>query len=258
MADLHWKTAITKIEPNKVMVRGYNIAELMGNVTFGQVVYLLLKGELPAENVGKIIDAILISSVDHGATPPSTLAAITSASTGAPINAALAVGILSINKFHGGAIETCMETIFEVEKKMTEKDLSMTQACRDLLQEYKAEKKRVTGLGHRYHTNDPRTAKLYSIADELKISGKYVEILKTLEKEMAVSGKKLPINVDGAIASLLCELKFEPYLANAFFIMARLPGLLAHIKEEKERYAPMRQIHPTDFEYDGPPERQQA
>ena len=65
-------------------------------------------------------------------------------------------------------------------------------------------------------------------------------------------GKILPINVDGAIAALLCELDFDPVFANAFFMIARVPGLVAHIYEEKTRYKPMRKIHPTDVEYDGP------
>ena len=68
-------------------------------------------------------------------------------------------------------------------------------------------------------------------------------------------GKKLPLNVDGAIAALLCEMDFDVIFANAFFMIARVPGLVAHIYEEKTRYKPMRKIHPTDVEYDGPENR---
>ena len=73
-----------------------------------------------------------------------------------------------------------------------------------------------------------------------------------LEKAL---GKKLPLNVDGAIAAVLCDLDFDPVLANAFFMIARVPGLVAHIYEEKTRYKPMRKIHPTDVAYDGPADR---
>ena len=89
MSQLHWKSAITKVEPNKLAVRGYKIDELMGKVSYSQMVYLLFKGEMPSENVGKMIEAILVSSVDHGTTPPSVLSALTVASTGAPLNAAV-------------------------------------------------------------------------------------------------------------------------------------------------------------------------
>src|SRR6267143_1660531 len=43
-----WNTAVTRIEPNRVAVRGYDIAELMGRVSFGAAVYLILTSELPA------------------------------------------------------------------------------------------------------------------------------------------------------------------------------------------------------------------
>src|SRR5207249_585666 len=78
-----WNTAITRVEPNKVAVRGYNIAELMGRVSFGAAVYLTLTGELPSPAVARLMDAILVSSIDHGATPPSALAARSVASIGA-------------------------------------------------------------------------------------------------------------------------------------------------------------------------------
>ena len=105
MPESSWKTGITKIEPNKILVRGYPIDQLMGKANFGQMVYLLFKGELPTQNQGRMVEAILTSSVDHGVTPPSVLSALTVTSTGAELNSAVAAGILSISRFHGGAIE---------------------------------------------------------------------------------------------------------------------------------------------------------
>ena len=259
MGENTWKTAITKIEPNKITVHGYKIDELMGRVSFSQMIYLLLKGELPGEKIGKVIEAIIVSSVDHGITPPSCIGVINSASTGAPVNAALAAGILCINQFHGGAIENCMKILHEADLMIKVNNLTMDEACEKLLKTYKDKKKRLEGFGHRVHTNDPRTKKLFEIAKECGISGRFIEILKTLERKIdSSSGKKLPINVDGAIAGLLCEMDFKPDIANAFFIIARIPGLLAHIQEEKSRYKPMRKIDYNDYEYDGKPERRLA
>src|SRR5216110_3877121 len=102
-----WNTAITRVEPNKVAVRGYDIADLMGRVSFGAAVHLILTGELPAPPVARLMDAILVASIDHGATPPSALAARTVASTGASLSASVAAGISAVNKHHGGAIEDC-------------------------------------------------------------------------------------------------------------------------------------------------------
>src|SRR5438445_467561 len=102
-----WNTAITRVEPNRVGVRGYDIAELMGRVSFGAAVYLILSDDLPSPAIARLMDAILVASIDHGATPPSALAARTVASTGATLSAAVAAGIMSINRHHGGAIEDC-------------------------------------------------------------------------------------------------------------------------------------------------------
>jgi citrate synthase len=109
MAEQTWTQPITKIEPNKVAIRGYRIDELMGRVPFAHVVYLVLKGDLPTEAQGRVMDAILVSSVDHGGTPPSALAARTVTSGGAPLTTGIAAGIMTINQHHGGAIEGCMK-----------------------------------------------------------------------------------------------------------------------------------------------------
>lgn len=255
MTEKRWKTAITEIEPNKIKLRGYPLNELMGNISFAEAVYLALRGELPTPKVGKLIDAMLVSSIDHGVTPPSALTAMTVASTGAPLNSAVAAGILAISKFHGGAIEACMGILQEA-KELVDGGKSVNEAADLLVSSYKEKKKRMSGFGHRVHTNDPRTSRLFELAEEAGQSGIYIELIKAVESALENSaGKKLPINIDGAIASLLCELDFWKNLANAFFIMARVPGLVAHVAEEQERQRPMRTINSAEHEYDGPAER---
>ncbi|MCX6575902.1 MAG: citryl-CoA lyase, partial [Candidatus Aminicenantes bacterium] len=71
MSEEKWKTAITDVKPNRIVMRGYPADELMGKISFAQAIYLILKGELPSSQVGRLIDAIFVSSVDHGASPPS-------------------------------------------------------------------------------------------------------------------------------------------------------------------------------------------
>ena len=86
----HWQTDLTGISPNRILVRGYRIDDLMGRVNFGEGIYLLLTGELPSPSVGRLMDAMLVSFIDHGATPPSTLASRNVATTGASIRGAVA------------------------------------------------------------------------------------------------------------------------------------------------------------------------
>jgi citrate synthase len=256
MSDLSWKTSITKVEPNKISVRGYSVDELIGRISFSQAIYLVLKGEMPSPEVGKLIDAIFVSSVDHGASPPSVLAARTVASTGSELNSSIAAGILAISRFHGGAIEEGMKLFKKIAGRMEENSIGEYEAAQEVLLEMKKKKKRASGFGHRLHTRDPRTARLFNLAEELGLLGKHVKIARAVEKVLdEILGKTLPINVDGAIAALLCDLDFPPEIGNAFFMIARISGLVAHVQEEKSRMRPMRKIHPQDFEYDGPEER---
>jgi citrate synthase len=251
-----WQTAISSVESNKIRIRGYPVDQLIGKIGYAQMVYLLLKGDLPSENEGKLLDAILVSSVDHGITPPSTFSARNVASTGAELNACVAAGILAISRYHGGAIEDCMELLLETERLKYAQKLNDSSSAKTIIAAYRADNKRLAGFGHRLHTADPRTKRLFLLAEHLNLAGEYVVLAKKLEQELASAlGKTLPLNVDGAIAALLCEMDFDPMLANGFFMMARLPGLLAHIHEEKTRFKPMRKIDQNEVTYDGPEER---
>lgn len=247
-----WKTAITRIEPNRVAVRGRDIAELMGHVSFGQAVYLILRGQLPSEPVGRLMDAMLVSSIDHGATPPSALAARTVASTGATLSASVAAGIMSINESHGGAIATCAGQLGEIVQRCEEAGRDEATVAQEFLADLKAAGKRMSGFGHRIHSNDPRTTRLFELADEAGASGAHVSAARAVEGVFRAAGKNLPINVDGAIGAILADLGFDPAVMNGFFMMARTPGLIAHIVEEKTRERPMRKIDPVNHEYDGP------
>lgn len=254
--NMHWQTAITEIKPNEVRLRGYRIDELMGHITFAQAIYLTLTGHLADDRLAPLLDAILVSSIDHGATPPSTLAARTAASTGAPLNAALAAGILSINRHHGGAIEDCMRLLLQVIEAAASGTVTLEQAAQNVVADYRARKERIPGLGHRIHSADPRTARLFALAEEAGVAAQGVLALQQVAVALARQAvRALPINVDGAIAAILVDLGLAPELANAFFVMARVPGLIAHSLEEQARERPVRPIHPTDHGYDGPPAR---
>jgi citrate synthase len=256
MSDLNWKTSITDIKPNEIRLRGYRIDELMGQVSFSQAVYLALKGILPSPEVARLLDAMLVSSIDHGPSAPSAYAARTSASTGAPLNAAIGAGILSINRFHGAAIADCMNVLLEGIQRSKSEEKSLQEVAAELIAEYQAQKERISGLGHRIHTDDPRTARLFSLAEELNLASQGVEMIQAFHNHFLTLGKNLPINVDGAIAALLVDLEIPSEIGNAFFIIARVPGLVAHIHEEQTRERPMRRIHPTEFSYDGPRSRE--
>jgi len=250
-----WNTGITRIEPNKVVVRGYNIAELMGHVSFGAAVYLILTGELPSAPVARLMDAILVSSIDHGATPPSALSARTVASTGATLSASVAAGIMSINRHHGGAIEDCARQLKAIADRAARESISMEEAAARTLAAMREAGERMAGFGHRLHTKDPRTARLFELAQEAGVNGVHMQAARAVEKAFSDAKKSLPINVDGAIGAILADLGMDPQAFNGIFMIARTPGLVAHVIEEQTREKPMRRIDPVNHGYDGPPAR---
>lgn len=250
-----WTSAITKIDPNRVAVRGRDIAALMGRVGFGAAVYLILRGEMPDERTGRLMDAILVSSIDHGCTPPSTLAARTVASTGASLSASVAAGIASINRHHGGAIEDCARMLAELVARSRREGITLDAAAEARVAEVKASGERLPGFGHRVHTKDPRTGRLFELAAEAGIDdtgATHVAAARALERAFAATGRPLPVNVDGAIGAILADLGLDPRTFNGVFMIARTPGLVAHVVEEQTRERPMRRIDPERHAYDGP------
>src|SRR5256885_10381627 len=247
-----WHSAITRIEPNKVAVRGYDIADLMGRVSFGAAVYLILTGELPSTALARLMDAILVSSIDHGATPPSALAARTVASTGATLSASVAAGIMSINRHHGGAIEDSARQLRAIADRAKRESIAMDEAAARTLAVMREAGERMPGFGHRLHTKDPRTLRLFELAREAGVDGVHIQAARAVEKAFAAAKKSLPINVDGAIGAILADLGMNPAAFNGIFMIARTPGLIAHVIEEQTREKPMRRIDPVNHGYDGP------
>jgi len=253
MADQEWKSAITNIGPGKIQVRGYNITNIMDKLSFAETVFLILKGELPTEAEAEMMRAILVSSVDHGCSPPSVLGTRNVISGGNPLNAAVAGGVLVIGDSHGGAIEKSAKIMQE----WAGKEGSADSIASDLVDWLKERKIRMPGFGHRLHNVDPRTLKLFEIAEKQNFSGKHIELCKAIETALAEKlGKKLPINVDGAIAAVISDMGFDWRLGKGFFIISRVPGLIAHAYEEMIREKPMRQLGNRNFVYDGPDERE--
>jgi citrate synthase len=256
--DPRWKTAITSISTNRILVRGYPVDEMMGRLSFADAVYLLLMGELPTPAIGRMLNAVLVSSLDHGVTPPSTLAARNVATSGAPLKDCVAAGILAFGPRHGGDVESCMRFL---DRGLTyvRSGTSLAQTAAKLVDECESLGQIPSGFGHRFHTKDPRASRLFQMVLELELEGEHVRMIRAVERELearaARSGHHVPVNVDGAIAAITADLGFAHELGNAIFLISRLPGLIAHAHEERVRQLPMRQIDPKDHDYDGPGER---
>ena len=137
--------------------------------------------------------------------------------------------------------------------------MAYRDAAAELVQRCDAREEMPPGFGHRFHTRDPRAARLFQMALELEVEGQHVQMIRAVEYVMTerpdAQGRVLPINIDGAIAAVCGDLGLAPSIAEALFIISRVPGITAHAEEERERHSPMRQIDPKEHRYDGPSER---
>jgi len=231
---------------------------MMGRVSFGEAVYLVLTGELPAPDVGRLVEGLLVSSLDHGVTPPSAMAARNVATTGAPVRAAAAAGVLALGSPLGGgsSITGCIRFLDEGLALIGEW-VSYDDAARRIVEHAYARRQTPPGFGHRFHTNDPRAARLMQIVLELDLEGRYLQLVRSVERVLAerrpVSGEPpLPVNIDGAIAAVCGDLGLDPESASVLFMVSCLPGIVAHAIEEQQRQPAMRQIDPSHHIYDGP------
>ena len=248
MSDF-WTTSISQVRPNQILVRGYPIEQLTERCTFGDVVFLLLTGELPKRTEGKLVEAILVSCCEHSLASPSVDAVRFVASSGVPLQAAVAAGVTAIGDVHGGAIEPCA--------KLLRHAVATKQLPEALLTEKRAAGKRIPGLGHRVHTRDPRVVVLFEVAKQLDLFGPHAAFAQEIEAASEnILGHKLRLNVDGAVAALLCDMKIDPGLGKAFFIIARAPGYVAHAHEQMTKERPFKAAPAEQITYTGPAERE--
>lgn len=245
-----WHTAITKHENGEPVVRGYKLIDLLGKVNFTQAIFLILIGELPDDKQEKMLNSVLVASIDHGVEAPSTTVARITAGNGVPLANAVATGVAAIGKHHGGAVEAAAELFQNAVKNNETAEIIVKSA--------KEESRRLAGFGHKIYEVDPRTKAILDIANEIGFSGPHLHLAQAIEEELnKISSKKLPLNIDGITAAVISDLGIPAKMGNGFFVIARTVGLVAHAFEEQTREKPVsHRLSETDVEYDGPSNRE--
>jgi citrate synthase len=243
MSQPFWRTSLSAVEPNKILIRGYRVQDLMARCSFGDVIYLTFKGELPPGNEGRLIEMIVVSSTDHSFLAPSIDATRFVASGGVPLQAAVAAGIISLGDHHGGAIEQCA--------KLLQETIAAGRSASQIVSDFRERRRRIPGFGHPWHDRDPRTLTLIAKAKEWNLAGPCLELGEAISAELG-----LPLNIDGVISGIISDMEISWHYGRAFFIIPRVVGLAAHAVEETIRERPFRTIDLNDIGYDGPPERE--
>ena len=261
-ASAWWDTSIIDIHPGKIAIRGYPVEQLIGRVRFPEMIWLMLRGELPTAAQAELLEAALVPGVDHGPHAPSIAISRMAVTCGLPVNGAMASAINVLDDIHGGAGQQCMERYREIDALAGESG-DLAEAAATVLERHRAAGEKITpGFGHRFHPIDPRVAPLYELLRRAEtdgaIGGRYARIGRAVEAALvAHKGKTIPMNIDGITAVIFCELGFEPELGRGLFILSRSVGILAHAWEQKQRgrriMGPMPPAIP--YRYSGPARR---
>lgn len=216
-----WETEISSSGKDAV-IRGNGLEKIM-DMDFADGIWLLLKDEKPSDKESNLFNTILSSSLDHGVGNPSTVSARTVQSGGNDMNTSVAAGILALGDKHGGAIEDCMEM------------LQSDKSAEEIVDEYLKSGEKIPGIGHKiYEDEDPRAQKILGKAEELGLKGEYSKKMEAVREELAERKVPLVMNVDGAIAGVMSDLGWDHRLGKGLFIIARTPGLVAHVREEMD------------------------
>jgi citrate synthase len=222
-----WATGIVRMAPGELDLRGIPVQDLIGSVGFVQMIWLMVRGELPGDREAALLEAALVASVDHGPQAPSIAIARMTATCGVGLNNAMASGINALGDSHGGAGQQCVEILTEI-AAAADLDAAVDQVV--------ARHRYVPGFGHRFHPVDPRRDPLLALVDHAVtdgvVDGRYLHAARALEAHLAEGRRPVPMNIDGATAVIYAELGFAPELARGLFVLSRSVGILAHAWEE--------------------------
>ena len=245
--DLIFKTSVSGHTPYGHELRGHKLDSLIVEGDFVATLFLSITGRKPTDAENFIFNAILTTSIDHGVQPASGFVPRVVVASGNEVKTAMASTLLALGKYHGGAITDAMYAMREVHDQGN----NLEQACQELVNSYREQKKRIMGYGHPvYKDGDPRTKQLFSLAQEKGFNPDYINLALMLEETIERTlKKKLVLNVDGAIAALLLAMNFNPEAGNAVFALARTAGSIAHILEELKEEKPLRRLSSAAVEY---------
>ena len=262
-ASAWWDTSIIDIHPGKIDIRGYPVEQLIGRVRFPEMIWLMLRGELPTAAQAELLEAALVPGVDHGPHAPSIAIARMAVTCGLPVNGAMASAVNVLDDVHGGAGQQCMERYREIDGEAGPDGDLVVAAARVLERHQAAGAKIMPGFGHRFHPVDPRVAPLYALLTKAEadgtIVGRYALIGRAVEEALRQQkgGRHIPMNIDGITAVIFSELGFEPELGRGLFVLSRSVGILAHAWEQKQRGRRIMGPMPPAiaFKYSGPARR---
>ncbi|WGW04738.1 citryl-CoA lyase [Tropicibacter oceani] len=236
-----WSTSIIDMAPGQIRMRGHPIQDLIGNVTFPQMVWLMTRGDLPSDDQARLLECALVAAVDHGPQAPSIAAARMAVTCGLGLNGAMANAVNMLDDVHGGAGEQAVE-LFGWIDEAEQAGQPLDEATATMIDRWQADRSKfIPGFGHRFHKpEDPRAPRLLGLVDEAAqagtVSGRFAHIGRAMQHCLnARKGKPVPMNIDGATAVIYAELGFSGPLARGLFCLSRSVGAMAHAWEQMQQ-----------------------
>jgi len=227
-------SAISASNAECIVVRGHDLCrELVGSVTFTDHIWLLITGALPGAAQRRVLDATLVAIAEHGLVPSVAASRMTLAAAPEALQGAVAAGILGCGSVILGSAEAAARLFTAV----LARDEAPEVAARSVLGELRTARKPVPGYGHPLHKRqDPRVARLLSVATEVGLAGRHIEVASLVERLVPeIWGKPLAMNVSGAIAAVLLDAGYPLLAVKGVPILARTASLVAHLTEELQR-----------------------
>jgi citrate synthase len=231
----HQTTAIATSTPEDVFVRGKSLCkDLIGKLTFTEMMFFQVLGRVPSTAETRVVDACLVTLLEHGLTPSALAARLVYSSSTEAVQPAIAAGLLAVGNQFVGTMDGCGKLLERIVQSP-----DVFSEARRVADEHKASRTPLPGFGHPQHKpDDPRSIRLLEIARDTGVAGKYVRSLEALARAVDEAfGKHITVNATGAVAALLADCGVPREILRGFAVVARCAGLVGHVHEEQTKPA---------------------
>lgn len=243
MSALAVSTQIATSTTDDIFIRGKSLcSELIGKLSFTEMIFWGVLGRMPTPSQTRLLDACLVTLMEHGLTPSAIVARMTYASAPEAMQAAVASGLCGVGSLFVGTLDGAGVLLKRIVDKVAgeqgaARDAVLAAEARLIAQEHKQSRSPLPGFGHPQHKpDDPRSPVLLALAREVQVAGDHVAAITALGQAIdEVYGKHITLNATGAIAAVLADAGIPYEILRGVALIARSAGLVAHVHEEQRQ-----------------------